>query len=136
MRHWADGLAVNSNVTDAPVTSSSSGPDVIAVSGATTVHVREAEPVLPAASEADAANVCDPTVRSLLAVLHAVACPSSVQDGVPSVDETEKVAVALVVLVPPAGPPAIDTVGSTVSTVHDLLAGVASRLPDGSRPRT
>ena len=49
---------------------------------------------------------------------------------------SEKPAVVSFVVDPCAGPPAIEVVGGVVSTVQVQLAGVASRLPEGSLPRT
>ena len=84
----------NANSGDAPLTPPSSGPPVIDVCGAvvSTVQVRDAVPVLPAASVACAANVCDPSESPVFGVPQAVVCPSSVQLGVPSLLVTVKLA--------------------------------------------
>ena len=92
--------------------------------------------MLPAASVARTLNVLGPLVSPEYVPPHPVTTASSAHESVPSLAEIVKLAVVEDTVQALAGPPVRDTTGATVSTVQARDAGVLSRLPLGSLPRT
>jgi hypothetical protein len=119
------------------------GPLEIAVSGAivSTVQLRVAGvgSALPTASAARTEKVCGPSARPEydFGDVHAAHAPASSLHSKPAPDSGDENANdAELDATVPAGPLESEVSGATVSTVHVLVAGEASTLPDESVART